>query len=410
MIPFILWILAFAAIPVWNAFYPDLDWDAKLYLHTIQSIQAGHDPYQVGISALNAYQSQPALQSHERAPVVYMYSPITIPLLRTIGSFPPILYIWGYWLIYAAGVLAQIWVSMQATEPAERRIFVFLAPAAAFFPGLIQVSTLMDGNVAYILYGLVFVTAYLGWRRGRWSWFYLATLAVSCCKVPMLSLLAIPVLSARRQWLPASITAAAGIALFLIQPWIWPSSFHNYLSGIELGFSYYHAFGVGPAGLLGYALCDAGLPYHAASTVFYVFYALALFGLLFYLSRQFLDGKLSLRQWMPVLITGVILLNPRVIEYDFAPLTLFLALILFRTIASFAGTKRAIVFSFLFFGAINAAVLLVAPIDTNYTYLNYIQGFVLIGIAAAGFWNLLRQTRGSGRSRSSLADEVAVGA
>ncbi|MGB0063030.1 MAG: hypothetical protein WBP85_01175 [Terracidiphilus sp.] len=388
---------------MWNAFYPDLDWDAKLYLHTIHSIQAGHDPYQVGISALNAYQSQPALQSHERAPVVYMYSPITIPLLRTIGSFPPILYIWGYWLIYAAGVLAQIWVSMQATEPAERRIFVFLAPAAAFFPGLIQVSTLMDGNVAYILYGLVFVTAYLGWRRGRWSWFYLATLAVSCCKVPMLSLLAIPVLSARRQWLPASITAAAGIALFLIQPWIWPSSFHNYLSGIELGFSYYHAFGVGPAGLLGYALCDAGLPYHAASTVFYVFYALALFGLLFYLSRQFLDGKLSLRQWMPVLITGVILLNPRVIEYDFAPLTLFLALILFRTIASFAGTKRAIVFSFLFFGAINAAVLLVAPIDTNYTYLNYIQGFVLIGIAAAGFWNLLRQTRGAIPNRISPA-------
>ncbi len=106
---------------------------------------------------------------------------------------------------------------------------------------------------------------------------------------------------------------------------------------------------------------------------------------------------------MPVLITGVILLNPRVIEYDFAPLTLFLALILFRTIASFAGTKRAIVFSFLFFGAINAAVLLVAPIDTNYTYLNYIQGFVLIGIAAAGFWNLLRQTRGAIPNRISPA-------
>ncbi len=397
-------MLAFAAIPVWNAFYPDLDWDAKLYLNAIHSVQVGHDPYLDGIAALTAYQNHPELHAHERAPVVYMYSPITIPLLRAIGSFPSAVYIWGYWLVYAAGALAQIWVSMQATEPSERRFFVFLAPAVAFFPGLIQVSTLMDGNIAYILYGLVFVTAYLGWRRGRWGWFYLATLAVSCCKVPMLSLLAIPLLSARKQWLPASLTAAAGIALFLIQPWIWPTYFHSYLQGLDLGFSYYRAFGVGPAGLLGRTLCHVVLPYQMACTVFYVFYALPLFGLLYYLSRRFLAGKFSLQQWMPVMLTGVILLNPRVIEYDFAPLTLFMALILYRASASLTSSKRAIVFSFLFFGAINAAVVLIAPIDTNYAYLKFMQGFVLAGTATAGLWNLARQTRGPMRSHYSLAD------
>ncbi len=406
VIPFVFWILAFAAIPVWNALCPDPGVDAKFYLNVIHSIQAGHDPYLDCIAAQTAYQSQPGLHPHEKAPVVFIYSPITIPLLRVIGSFPPWLYIWGYWLVYAGGVLAQIWVGMQAAEPEERRFFTFLAPAAAFFPGLVQESTIMAGNIAYILYGLLFVTALLGWRRGRWHWFYLVTLVASCFKIPMLSLLAIPVLSARRQWLAAFITAAAGIALFLIQPWIWPSYFHNYLRGLDLCFSYYQTFGVGPVGLLGYALFDAGLPYGTASTFFYFLYALPLFGLLLYLSRKFLDGKFSLQQWMPVILTGVILLNPRVMEYDFAPLTLFMALMLYRASASLIGSTRAIVFSFVFFGVINTAVILIGPIDPSYFYLRCVQGFLLVGIGAAGCWNLLRQTRGSRRSRCSYADEV----
>ncbi|MGH9562022.1 MAG: hypothetical protein ACRD3S_11270, partial [Terracidiphilus sp.] len=159
IISLVFWVLAFAAIPAWHYLYPDLDWDARLYLNAIHSVQAGHDPYLDDIAALTAYESRLALHSQERPPVVYMYSPITIPLLRVIGLFPAAFYIWGYWLIYAAGVLAQIWVSLQATEPGERRIFACFAPAAAFFPGLIQTATLMDGNIAYVLYGLVFITA-----------------------------------------------------------------------------------------------------------------------------------------------------------------------------------------------------------------------------------------------------------
>lgn len=404
IVAIVFWVLAVAAIPLWHSMVPDLDWDARLYLNAIYSVKTGHDPYLDDIAALTAYQIQPALHAHRREPVVYMYSPITIPLLRVIASFPSTLYIWGYWIVYAAGAIAQIWVSMRAAEPGEREIMQCLAPAAAFFPGLIQTSTLMDGNVAYVLYGLVFATAYLGWRRGTWSWFYLATVLVSCCKLPMLSLLAIPVLSARRQWLPASIAAAGGMALFLIQPWIWPSYFHNYLQSIDLGFSYYHSFGVGPAGLLGRALFRAGLPYQSASTVFYLCLALPLFGLLFCLSRRYLDGQFSPQQWIPVMLVGVILLNPRVMEYDFAPLTLLMALILYRAAASLTSSKRAVVLSFLLFGAINAIVILTAPFDANYICLKWIQDFVLVGIAAAGLWNLLRLIRGPMRNDYALDD------
>jgi hypothetical protein len=153
-------------------------------------------------------------------------------------------------------------------------------------------------------------------------------------------------------------------------------------------------------------LLHTGRPYSTASTIFYFLYALPLFGLLLYLSRQFLDGKFSLQQWMPVMLTGVILLNPRIQEYDFAPLTLLMALTLYRVIAAFTDSTRATVFSFLFFGVINIAVVLIAPIDTAYDYLRSIQGFLLVGFAAAGCLNLLQLTRGSDRSRSSPYYEV----
>jgi hypothetical protein len=312
-----------------------------------------------------------------------------------IGSFPAALYISGYWLIYAAGVLALIWVGMQATEPKERRVFVFLAPAAAFFPGLLQTSTLMCGNIAYILYGLIFVAAMRGWRRGRWHWFYLAVLAASCFKIQLLSLLVIPILSARRQWLQACMTAFAGVALFVTQLWLWPTYFHNYLHVIELQFSYNHDFGSSPAGVFSMILLNAGLSYSTASTIIYTFYALLILGVLLYLSRLFLDGKFALKQWIPVMVTGVILLNPRIQEYDYAPITLFMALILWRCMASLTSPARAIISSFLFFAVVNMIIVLIAPIDTSSLYLKCIQCFLLAGAFAAGCWNLLRQTRES---------------
>ena len=402
-VPYVFWILAFAAIPVWNASFPGLDNDAKIYLNTIHSIQAGHDPYADGIATATAFHNQ-SVQCPNAQPInPYIYSPITLPLLRLISSFPATLYIWGYWLIYAAGALAQIWVGMQATEPKERRVFAFLAPAAPFFPGLLQTSTLMCGNVAFILYGLIFVAAFLGWRCGRWHGFYFAVLAASCFKIQLLCLLAIPILSARRQWFPACTTAFAGVALFVMQLWLWPSYFHNYLHVIELQFSYNHDFGSSLAGLYSMILLKAGLPYSTASIIFYILYALLILGVLFYLSRQFLDGKFSLKQWIPVMITGVILLNPRIQEYDYAPVTLFMALILWRAVASLTSFKRAVVFCSLFFVAINLAIILISPIDTSSFYLKCLQSFLLAGAFAAGCWNLLRQTRESAISAGILS-------
>jgi hypothetical protein len=381
----VFWMLAFATVPVWIA-HDHVGWDVAVYQNAIRSLEAGHDPYADAISLQEAFHRSFALHPKSVTPFSHVYSPITVPLLRLIGAMP----IWiagiAYWLTYALCALCLVWIGIQAADENERRWFLLLAPAALFFPGTLHHDAILSGNVALVLYALVLFGATVGWHRGQWHWCYLAVLVASCFKAPLLSLVVTPVLSARGQWLPAGITAALGGALFAIQSLIWPSLFRRFLEAVELQFSYNRDFGCSPAGLLSNFLFNHGVSYTAAWTLFYLLYAVPTFGLLLYLSRQFLNARLSLEQWLPVLLVGVILLDPRIMQYDVVPVTLPMALIGLRFLARFNPPARAILFLALIFAIANYT----AARDPGTWKL--VEGILLVVLFAAGCWILLRQS------------------
>ena len=398
-VPAILWALTFAAIPFWIHFDAP-GWDFKIYLNALHSLRLGHDPYADGIAVQRLFHLQRWLHPNSPPPYTYVYSPITLPILRAAGFVPHALSGGVYWLLYAVCALLQIWVGLRATEPEERRVFAYLAPVAMFFPNLLVLDVVLSGNVAYILYGAVLLGAYRGWQRNRWAWFYLAVLIASCFKGPMLSLLAIPVLSARKQWLPVCLTGAAGIGLFGMQAWIWPSLFRNYLAAVELQFSYNSDFGFSPAGRFGHFLVSAGIPYSTPTTIFYLLYAFPMAAFLFYLSRQFHGGRLSFEQWMPVMLVGVLLLNPRVMTYDGAPIALPLALILWRFLASRFSFREAVAWMAGLFAVVNVPVMLF-PSDGLWRNL---ASVTLASIFSCGCWDLYVASR---ESRPAPAAELA---
>ncbi len=385
----LFWVLAFAAIPLWIKTDPPA-WDLHVYLNALHAMKAGHDPYADGIAVQEAYHARQMVQPNgDPPPYTYVYSPMTLPLLRAAGMVPGWLSGGAYWLMYVAGVLAMIWAGMQAATEKEQKYLMFFGPAAAFFPGLLVYDAILSGNIVYIFYGLILLTAVVGWRRGQWGWFYAATLAASCCKAPLLSLLPIPILSARRQWLPACVTGAAGLVMFGIQPWLWPTLFRNFMKAVELQFSYNRDFGLSPAGLFGYALVHFGRAYSPASSIFYLIYVVPLFGVLIYLSREYLRGGFSLEQWAPVMLVGVILLNPRVMTYDVAPLSVPMALIVWRSFSAVATGTRALIAPALFFMATNAIIFVFPSMDAW----KRTEGVLLVAVFAAGCWNLLRSLR-----------------
>lgn len=399
-----IWAAVVVALLIWTHFEPP-GWDLRVYGAAIDSLRAGHDPYADAIAVQQAYHDK-AGDLNGNLPYSYVYSPITLPVLRLIGKLP----IWFsgrmYWLVYILAALGQLWVAIQFTRPTERRYFLYLAPAAAFFPGLLQNGTILSGNVAYLLYFAVLYTALVGWRSGKWTWFYASVLAASCIKAPLLSLVVIPVLSARKQWFAAGFTTAAGIALFAIQPVLWPSLFKNFLKAVDLQFLYNRDFGCSLAGVFGDALFRRGLHYSSAALVFYLCYAVPLFALLLHLSRRYLQGNISLNQWAPVLLVGVILLNPRIMEYDVAPLTLLLTLIAWRYFASFTTTTKTILYLTLFFAITNGIA------GFGWYVRKLVDAPLLIVVFAAGCWTLWRQSEveapGSAASTPPVVAQAAM--
>jgi hypothetical protein len=337
LIPRVVWLLALVGILCWIAVDQPIAWDFAVTQRAIDSLRSGTDPYLNDIAAQDAYQHSSAALTAGPRPFVYVYPPVTLQLLRPLARAPEKLVKFGYWTLYVLLVLAQLLVARRLATAEERYIADLLLPVPLFFPGLLLFDSVLGGNIAFILFGLIFLAGWQGWTRNRWAWFYAAVLFASCFKIPYLTLLAIPPLSARRQWVQSSAAAAAAMAFFAMQNWLWPVSFQHYLLAIDRIFSFNNDFGSGPAGRLGACLAALHLPYALPSTVFYIATSIVIFFALHRLSRAYHSGYLTREQWVPLMMLGVMLLNPHLIEYEIFPFTFFMAIVAYRLVVA---TKR----------------------------------------------------------------------
>jgi len=304
-------------------------WDAKIYWTAVQVTHHGADPYAVGIAVQHAYHNLPAGRNGPH-PFSYVYPPMTLPLLHLAGMFPVWLAGTLFVIAIAAGVLLQAWAGYQLASASERRWLALLLPFTLFFPGLIHNVTILCGNIVCVLYGLVLAAGVRGWRYGKWFWYYAAVLLISIFKLPLLTLLFLPLLVGRRQWLSACMTGAAGVALFAIQPWLWPKLFREYLLAVRLQFDYNHDFGASPVGMFGTVLDGMGKPYSPAVTIFYLVFAVLVGVLLLHLAHRWRQGRISLERWLPVALVGTLLMNPRIMEYDAFAFTVPMLLLAWR--------------------------------------------------------------------------------
>lgn len=335
----LFWMAAIATVIVMVSSSP-VGWDARNCSKAVQSLRHGGDPYAEGIAAQQAFHDRPASSAAEHAPLTYVYSPLTLRLLKLLAPLPDGLLALLFWAAVASGFLLMLWAGFAMATEHERAWLVLLLPAVAFFPGLITDDVILSGNVAYILYGPILVAAVLGWKRDRWFWYYLAVLAASICKAPFLTLLAFPALVGRRQWLPAGGTAAAGLLLVAAQARLWPTQFSEYMSVLRLMCVESHDFGYGPAGVLGRFLWNQGHPYSSETSIMYLASAGVIGLVLMFLADQVRHENISRDAWIPVALVGTFLLSPRIMKYDMAAITIPMLLVASRGLHSLLRNSR----------------------------------------------------------------------
>jgi hypothetical protein len=316
-------VLALAAM----AYAGAVGWDARGYWKAVQSVQHNSDPYAEDIVALQAFHQRLATNPAEPRPFVYVYSPLTLPLLRLLALFPGSFVGLLYAIAVALGAAIQFWAGFQMADQRERRWLMFVLPAVVFFPGLVTDDVILSGNVAYLLYGGILLGGTAGWKRGHWTWYYLAVLIASVFKTPFLAFLAFPVLIDARQWVRSSMTAIAGVLIFAAQARVWPALFREYLTSLLLVFDWLHDFGFGPASVLGLYLWRRGRPTATPTTILFVICAGVIGVVLLVLARHVREWNLPREAWVPVALVGTALLNPRVMKYDLAAITVPMVLI-----------------------------------------------------------------------------------
>lgn len=360
---------------------PGRGWDVDIYSRAMQAVRTGQDPYAVGLAR------QTAAEATGHHTFTYVYPPLTLLALRAFSLLPVSMAAAFYWLMYAAGFIGIVWAAAQCFLPQDRHVMQFIVPLVVFFPGLMADDVILSGNIAYLFYGLIFTAAVVGWRRGVWRWFYLAILVASCFKLPFLTLLAIPPLAGERQWLKATGVGAAGVGLFAVQYWLWPLQFREYLESVRLQFQFNGDFGLSPAGVFGRFLYEHRLPYSTPSTLVFLVYGSVLFIALYSFSALHRDRRIPTEIWIPVLMVGTILLNPRIMQYDAHAIALPMALIVARSVAtrSRAGITVAVSVLLLIMAGF------VADIPASLDRLRSM--FVLIAVMALGFQQLAVEAR-----------------
>ena len=320
-------------------------WDAKISWTAVQAVRQGADPYAAGIAEQQTFRELPASRRAEHLPLpgarrFFDYSPLTLPLLRFLAGLPDGLLALLYWSAVAAGFLLQLGAGFQLADENERRWLALVLPAVAFFPGLVTDDAILSGNVSYILYGLVLAAAVPGWKRSQWFWYYVAVVAASIVKPPSLTLLALPVLLDKRQWIPSASTAIAALFLFATSARMWPELFREHLSALRTLFDVGADFGYGPIGIVGRVLWDRGWPYSPATTGLYLIFAAALGLSLLLMAHHVRRQNLSRDAWIPVALVGTFLLNPRIMKYDMAAITIPMLLLAARGLRALSGDVR----------------------------------------------------------------------
>jgi hypothetical protein len=386
----VLWLMCAFALPIW-ASLDDTAWDMKVYDHALISLDKGHDPYRDATDIQKEHHKELAakgqLANDQTPPYSYVYAPITLPLLKALGHLPRTLLIILYWIAYFIGAFAAVAVCATFAKGSEYPGVLVLAAVAVFFPGLLSNGVILSGNIAYILYGAIFATAWLGWRRDRWIPFYAVILFATCVKAPLLSLILIAPLSSRKNWLPTFGVITAALGLYALQPIFMPSLFRHYLEAVELQFSFNHDFGCSPAGLFSNTLYKRGIPYSPGCYFVFAAYALPVFAALLYGSKLYQRGRITLQEWGPVLFVGVLLLNPRIMEYDAASITLPLALIAWR--AARAARRTGLVYT------LQAIAFIIMNAFAIYDWMirKAMDGPLILVAFFVGYWVLVKEAK-----------------
>jgi hypothetical protein len=288
--------------------------DLPVYRTAVHAWLTGGDPYSLPVATLH-----------------FLYPPAFLVIAGFFAHLIPSG--WGENLYTALHVAATVALPLVLMRWYFRFPWLTVPFALLLFfasPNFTSVRALCTLNIASTAYCVAFLAAVPGLKRERWIWFYLAVLVVASIKIIFLSLLLLPLLAGKRQWRRCFLCGAAVIGVNILEKVVAPGLYAGYQSSLVQGIVNQGYYGFGLFAIVaayGYKL-HIPLPLGAYAAA--ALQDAVLVGVLLYLKYRlrrvvWTDNMRS--AWLALIVTAVILVNPRLLQYD-ADISLFAAGIL----------------------------------------------------------------------------------
>jgi hypothetical protein len=274
-------------------------WDAKVYARAIEDWLAHAAPYT------------------DREGLIFVYPPVFLWAGGVLAGFLP----WhlGWYLFVAAHVFATLALPWLLAHFYFRRAWLTVGFAYTVFiaePGFAALVSLRAGNIANLFYFIALIAALPGLRRNRWGWFYAAAFLIGMVKIAFLLVLLLPLFAGRRQWLQSAICALASASAYLLQRWIAPASYSAFVAAANLQVGAHADYGYGILGTA--ATIERKLMHRPVGLFPFAIQAIFIAGIIagLYLLRRRLPEKTAPGLWLALILTAIIVCNPRIERYD----------------------------------------------------------------------------------------------
>jgi hypothetical protein len=355
--------------------------DLPVYTRAVSGWLAGYSPYNASL-----------------APLFFLYPPAFLYLAGSLSYLVPAH--WGPYIYMAANIsaicaipliLARFFFRQPWLSPLFALLLFFASPR---FTGVLALCGM---NVASLLYCVAFVAAIPGLRKNFWWFFYVAVLLAAMIKITFLALLLLPILAGRRQWLQSIACGLAVVGGNLAERIFTPDLYTGYQWSLKQAILTEKHYGYGVFGLMAsfddkWHQSVGPWPYIVSVLMAVVLVA----GMILLRGRMDRAGTpISNGNWLALVVTTIILVNPREMQYD-VDIALLAAFVLFiyairgqRLLVKMTFSNRLLVLVVVMF---LPSLLMPKLIHTPHLWGIYEVSLAIEGFAL-GFWRMWRETR-----------------
>ena len=340
--------------------------DAHVYATGLNQWMSGGDPY--GAEHFGALR--------------FVYPPIFLFAGAPLARLMPAHWGWPLYLTisfasaFALPIVMARFYFRQGWLNAFFALLIFFA--APQFGGLLALES---GNMACLLYLLIFLAGIPGLKRNVWGWFYAAVFFAALIKVNFLLMLALPVFAGYGQWIRSSVCTIATMAVYLTQKILTPGLYAAYQRSLRFVLIDEDGYGYGVFGNM--ARLDRKW-HHTVGTMPYLigglFVPLLLVSLIALKRRlrvEYTDGV-----WLTLIIVAIVLANPRLLHYDAC---VAMPAIFVLLVNALKARRPVLVFAGLFVISLGVAIFVKSvPIKGGYELVLMLASF------AAIYWKLRR--------------------